>query len=122
MTPYEIFVEAVREDPGKSFRDVWSDFAIWESSRGYLDDPSAPSKEALNWVLQLDELAAGLDEFEGAAKEQCNGALETAFAAFARLDHNQELCNAVRRWRQWRLQEKAARGDASALPPEDAGS
>ncbi len=72
MTPYEIFVEAVKEDPGKSFRDVWSDFAVWESARGYTDDPSAASKDALAWVRQLDEIAEQLDEFDGAGKESCN--------------------------------------------------
>ena len=56
MTPYEVFVEAVRENAHKSFRDVWSDFAIWERSRGYADDPSASSKDALEWVRELDEV------------------------------------------------------------------
>ena len=110
MTPYEIFVEAVKENPDKSFRDVWIDFAIWESCRGYADDPSASSKSALVWVRELDEVVAQLDEFEGAAKESCLNALEAAFVAFARLDHTDELCNAIRRWREWRLAEKVASG------------
>lgn len=109
MTPYEVLVEAVKEDPRKSFRDVWSDFAIWESARGYRDDPSAPSKDALQWVRQLDELVAGLDEFDGPGKESCQNALEAAFVAFARLNHKEELCDAIRRWRQWRLEEKSAK-------------
>jgi hypothetical protein len=107
MTPYEIFVDAVKEDPNKTFRDAWSDFAVWESARGYRDDPSAPSKEALEWIRQLDEVASGLDEFDGVAKENCRNALESAFVAFARLDHKEELCSAIRKWREWRLAEKA---------------
>ena len=108
MTPYEIFVEAVKEHPDKGFRDVWSDFAIWERARGYADDPSASSKEALEWVRGLDEVVAGLDDFEGPGKEACENALESAFVAFARLDHSTELCEAVRRWREWRVSEKRA--------------
>lgn len=106
MTPYEIFVEAVKENPHNSFRAVWQDFAIWESCRGHADDPSATSKHALAWVRQLDEVVTQLDEFEGAAKENCLNALEAAFVAFARLDHTDELCNAIRRWRERRLAEK----------------
>ena len=49
---------------------MWSDFAIWESSRGYADDPSASSRDALVWVRELDELVAQLDDFDGAAKEE----------------------------------------------------
>ena len=110
MTPYEIFVEAVRENPGSSFRDVWSDFSIWEHSRGYADDPSASSKDALEWVRELDEVVARLDDFYGPGKESCVNALEAAFVAFARLDHTDELCNAVRRWREWRIAEKSGAG------------
>ena len=112
MSPYEIFVEAAKENPDKSFRDLWRDFRIWESSRGYVDDPSASSKNAIAWVRELDEVVAQLDEFEGVAKENCLNALEAAFVAFARLDHTDELCNAVRCWREWRLTEKVARDDA----------
>ena len=108
MTPYEVFVEAIKEDPHKSFRDVWSDFAIWEYSRGYADDHSASSKDALQWVRALDEIVARLDDFDSAGKESCLNALEAAFVAFARLDHSDELCNAVRRWREWRIAERAA--------------
>lgn len=107
MTPYEIFVEAVKAHPDKSFRDVWMDFAIWESSRGYADDPSASSKRALAWVRELDEILVQLDEFDGAAKESCVNALDAAFVAFARLNHTEELCSAIRRWREWRLAEES---------------
>jgi hypothetical protein len=62
MTPYEIFVEAVKESPSKSFRDAWRDFAIWESSRGYADDPSASSKDALAWVRGLDDVVVQLNK------------------------------------------------------------
>ncbi|MCA9123775.1 MAG: hypothetical protein H6822_00575 [Planctomycetaceae bacterium] len=110
MTPYEILVEAVKEHPDRSFRDLWRDFRIWESTRGYFDDPSASSKQTLEWVRKLDELVGQLDEFEGAAKENCLNALEAAFVAFARLDHSDELCGAIQRWREWRLAEKVARG------------
>lgn len=110
MTPYEILVEAAKKNPGKSFRDLWRDFRIWESTRGYVDDPSASSKQTLEWVRELDEVVAQLDEFEGAAKESCSNALEAAFVAFARLEHTDELCNAIRRWREWRLAEQVARG------------
>ncbi|MBI2480506.1 MAG: hypothetical protein HYV60_18325 [Planctomycetia bacterium] len=110
MTPYEILVEAAKENPDKSFRDLWRDFRIWESSRGYADDPSASSKHALDWVRELDEVVGQLDEFEGAAKETCLNALEAAFVAFARLEHTDELSNAIRHWREWRLAAKVARG------------
>jgi hypothetical protein len=82
------------------------DFAIWESSRGYADDPSASSKRALAWVRELDEIVVQLDEFDGASKESCENALDAAFVAFARLNHSDELCNAIRRWREWRLAEE----------------
>ena len=111
MTPYEIFVEAVKEDPTKTFRDAWSDFAVWEIARGYSDDPSATSKDALEWIRALDELAERLEEFEGAALEGCHNALEAAFVAFARLDHSDELCSAIRRWREWRLAEKVEQSE-----------
>ena len=107
MTPYEVLVEAVKEGPNKTFRDAWSDFAVWECARGYSDDPSARSKDALEWIRQLDGLASRLEDFDGSAKENCRNALEAAFAAFARLDHNEELCSAIGRWREWRKAERA---------------
>jgi hypothetical protein len=122
MTPYEILVEAVKENPRKSFRDAWRDFAIWERSRGYADDPSASSKDALAWVRELDDLVVRLDEFDGAAKEHCRNALEGAFVAFARLDHKSELCDAIRRWRQWRLAEKAECQSTDPFVPDGATS
>jgi hypothetical protein len=111
MTPYQVFFEATKDNPEKSFREVWSDFAIWESARHFSDDPSALSKEAVAWVRELDELAIQLDDYEGAAKENCQNAIEAAFEGFAQLDHSEELCNAVRRWRQWRLAEMADDND-----------
>ncbi len=69
MTPYQVFFEAVKDDPEKTFRDVWRDFAIWEGARGFGDDPIAPSRDALAWVRSLDELARQLDDYEGDAKE-----------------------------------------------------
>jgi hypothetical protein len=107
MTPYQVFVEAVKDNPGKSLRDVWRDFAIWESARGFGDDPSASSRDALAWVRSMDELAGQLDDYEGAAREDCKDAIEAAFVDFAQLEHSEELCNAVRQWRQWRLDENA---------------
>jgi hypothetical protein len=108
MTPYQVFIEAVKDNPGKSFRDVWIDFAIWESARGFGDDPGAPSREAIAWVRSMDELAGQLGDYEGIAREKCEDAIEAAFVAFAQLEHSDELCHAVRRWRQWRLDENSA--------------
>jgi hypothetical protein len=107
VTPYEIFVEAVKENPNRGFREAWIDFAIWERTRGYADDPSSSSKDALAWVRALDDLVLQLDQFDGIAKENCRNALESAFVAFARLNHTRELCDAIQRWRKWRLAETA---------------
>ena len=112
MTPYDVFSEAIQQDPRKTFRDVWCDFAIWESLRGYSDDPSAVSIDALTWVRTLNELAAQLEDFQGTSKKDCQTALEATFGAFARLNHSDELCSAVRRWREWRLEEEAEKRNA----------
>jgi hypothetical protein len=115
MTPYDVLSEAVSKNRNKSFRDLWCDFAIWESARGYSDDPSGPSKDALNWVRSLEELAVQIDDFEGDSKEDCKAALEAAFVAFSRLNHSDELCRAMRRWREWRLAEEAEKNDAKPM-------
>ena len=107
MDPYDVFAEAAKADPSKSFRDVWFDFVGWERLRGYRDDPSAISKEGLEWVQGLDELIVRLDDFHGAGKESCKHALDAALVAFTRLDHTEELCAAVRKWRESRLAEQA---------------
>ncbi len=107
MNLYEIFAEAAKADPSKSFRDVWFDFVAWERLRGYRDDPSAISKEVLEWVQGLDELIVRLDEFHGPGKESCQHALDAALAAFTRLEHPSELCAAVRTWRESRQAEQA---------------
>jgi hypothetical protein len=115
MTPYQVFFEAVKDDPEKTFRDVWRDFAIWEGARGFGDDPSAQSREALAWVRSMDELARQLDDYEGDAKENCKDALDAAFVSFAKLEHGEELCNAARLWRQWRLDERADDGNNKTI-------
>jgi Fe-S-cluster formation regulator IscX/YfhJ len=107
MNLYEVFAEAATTDPTKSFRDLWFDFVAWERLRGYRDDPSAISKEVLDWVQGLDELIVRLEDFDGPGKESCQHALDAALVAFTRLEHPDELSAAVRKWRESRQAEKA---------------
>ena len=107
MNPYQEFAKAAKADPSKSFRELWFDFVGWERLRGYRDDPSAISKETLEWVEGLDELMVRLNDFQGPGKESCQHALDAALVAFSRLDHTAELCAAVRKWRESRLAEQA---------------
>ncbi len=111
MNPYSVFAEVVKSDPKISFRDVWFDFEAWERARGFRDDPSAPSKEALDWIRSLYDLTVTLEAFEGPGKDSCQHALETAFVAFARLDHPKELCEAVELWRKWRRGDEESQSE-----------
>ena len=99
MLPYHTFAEIVKEHPSQSFRDVWFEFEVWEQSRGYRDDPSAASKEALEWVRSLYELDVALDDFQEPGVTECHDAIESVFVAFARLNHKRELCEAVSQWK-----------------------
>lgn len=111
MTPYDHFAEIVKNDPGKSIRDEWMAFASWESLRYFHDDPSRTSKDAIQWVLSLNELYQLLEEnYAGPGKQRCIDALETALVTFSQLELQDELCEAIGKWRAYRLREKLTHG------------
>jgi hypothetical protein len=119
MTPYETFAEILNEDAGKTFRDEWIGFANWESLRYFHDDPSSSSKSAIQWVLGLNELCTRIEnDYQGHGKKRCLQALESAFVAFSRLELSDELCEAVQKWRDYRIHEKRSE-DKPATIGED---
>ena len=77
------------------------------SSCRFSDGVVALSKEAVEWISQLNELAVQLEDFEGEGRSDCHNALESAAAAFARLDHERDLVQAVQTWRRIRMEEEA---------------
>jgi hypothetical protein len=108
MTPHEAFQRIIAQQPQRSFRDCWVDFAFWEEGRGYSDDPSAPSKTTIEWILHLDELAIGLNDFGGPTRGQCQQMIEQLFEAFAQLDHSDEICRAIQKWLEFHFPAAAA--------------
>ena len=113
MTPHAILAEAVETKMYPDFKEAWFDFEVWERCRSFRDDPDRESKSALDWVRSLYELSVTLNEFnESPAREQCQNALEAAFVAFSELDHSQDLCDAVRRWKDWRIAERRQKADS----------
>ena len=116
MSPYEIFAELVRNEPGTTFRDQWQEFANWESLRFFHEDPSRSSKDAIQWVVQMNELAAQIEnDYSGLGKARCLEAIEDAFVAFSRLDLPDELCQAVRTWRAERLREELTQDETTTI-------
>lgn len=105
MTPYSILADAAKNHPSKSFLGVWNDFACWERARTFADDPNAASKRDIEWICQLYDLAMLLEDMPGDVQD-CRNALEAAAAAFARLDHDPQLCEAVKRWSEHVLEER----------------
>jgi hypothetical protein len=105
MTPYHLLAEAAKTMPSRSFLDAWNDFACWEKARGYRDDPNAASKEDLEWIQTLNSLAYQLEERLGDSTD-CRNALEAAAAAFASLEHENEMYQALITWRQQRTKER----------------
>ena len=106
MSPYHLLAEAAKEQANGSFLEVWNDFACWERARAFRDDPNAQSKDDIDWIQMLYELAARLEERQGDSND-CRNALEAAAAAFAGLRHEQQMYEAIQRWRQQRLAEQA---------------
>ena len=105
MTPYHLLAAAAKEHPEQSFLEAWHDFACWERARGFRDDPNAASKEDIEWIQTLIDLATVLEERQ-CDTQDCRNAMEAAAAAFAGIAHEKQLCDAVRRWREQRLAER----------------
>ena len=105
MTPYHILSDAAKNRSDRSFLEVWYDFACWEKARGYRDDPNRASKEDLDWIQSLYELAVQLEERSGDS-QVCRQSLEQAAAAFAGLDHEPQMYAALVKWRQQRAKEQ----------------
>jgi|GEM_PF-5524614 len=105
MTPYHLLAEAAKTNPNRSFLDAWNDFACWEKARGFRDNPNAACKEDIEWVQTLNELSARLEERLGDSSD-CRNALEAAAAAFAGLQHEKQMYNAMVTWRQQRMKER----------------
>jgi len=103
--PFPVFQAAIAEGIHESIGECWKDFAHWEHARQFADDPSHPAKAAIEWILAWEELCVGLDEFAGAAKQECIEAVDRVGDAFAKLDHSAELLRAVERWREERREE-----------------
>ena len=114
----DVFAEVIAGDRSKSFRDCWVDFAYWEESRNYGDDPGRASKDAIDWVEQMESCRLALESFKGTSFEDCSQAIEAAFEAFTSLDHAEELVGAVNLWHEWRTGEEQSenRADASVSP------
>ena len=107
MTPYQVFAHEVKKGAQPSFRSAWFDFQTWERCRYFRDDPDVASREELDWIRSLDELAVALEGFQpGLARENCQNALEAVFVAFARMEHPESLCNAIRQWQAFRNAEQ----------------
>ena len=100
--PIDVFQEAITSGVESSVVQCWRDFAHWEHARGFADDPSHPSKAAIEWIIAWEELRGGLDEFSGIAVQECIKNLDSACEAFARLDHPLELLRALEHWRSER--------------------
>ena len=112
MTPYTVFAEAVAKKVQPNFREAWFDFEAWERCRNFRDDPNCQSKAALDWIRDLYDVSVALQEFpEGPFKDQCGNALESAFEAFAQIDHTEELCAAVNQWKAARMAEASDQKD-----------
>ncbi len=116
MSIYQSLAELVRDDPGNTFRDEWMAFANWEAVRYFHDDPSRVSKDAIQWILDLNDLCIRLEnDYKGPGKERCVAALESAFVAFSQLDLPDELSVAIRNWRAYRLQEELTRNESTTI-------
>ncbi|MCA9197256.1 MAG: hypothetical protein KDA87_06945 [Planctomycetales bacterium] len=115
MNAYEILNQVVQHSIYSTFGDAWFAFEAWERARRFRDDPSAPSKETLEWIRTLHELTVQLDAFQGPGKSSCQAALETVFREFARLDHHQEITNALQIWRDAVWQEIPASKESAGM-------
>ena len=105
MTPYHVLAEAAKAHPDQSFLEVWNDFACWEYARAFRDDPNSASKEDIEWIQALYDLAVQLKEREGDTRN-CRNALEAAAAAFAGMPHEPQLYEGIVRWHKQRLKEQ----------------
>lgn len=117
MTPYHLLAEAAKRNENRSFLDAWHDFACWEKARGYRDDPNAASKDDIDWVQTLHELATRLEDRQGNS-DDCRNALEAAAASFAGLEHEQQMYDALVRWHQQRQRERAEAADTTTRQAE----
>ena len=116
MTIYQDLAELVRDDPGNTFRDEWMAFANWEAVRYFHDDPSRVSKDAIQWILDLNDLCIRLEnDYQGPGKERCLAGLESAFVAFSQLDLPDELRSAIGKWRAHRLEEKRTKDESTTI-------
>jgi hypothetical protein len=104
-TPYDVIQAAIAAGIKPTVQDSWPNFAYWETARNFADDPSHPAKAAIEWVFAMDNLRGALDEFTGEAKAECLTALDRAYVAFAKLEHSDELVDAMEKWIEYRLSE-----------------
>ena len=102
-TAYDVFQTAIAAGIKQTVQDCWPNFAYWESARNFADDPSHPAKAAIEWVYAMEDLRAALEEFEGGTKAECLAALDQAYLAFAKLEHSDELIEALEKWIEYRL-------------------
>ena len=100
-----MFETAIRAGIKPTVHDCWIDFAYWERARSFADDPSHPAKAAIEWVYLMEDMRNGLNEFEGAAREECLSALDSAFVAFAKLEHSDELIHGIELWIESRQEQ-----------------
>lgn len=116
MTPYHVLAEAAKTTPNRSFLEAWNDFACWEKARGFRDDPNAASKEDIEWIQTLNDLAVRLEERLGDSTD-CRNALEAAAAAFAGLEHEKQMYDAMVTWRQQRMKERSEKLRSERMEP-----
>ena len=74
MSAYRVLADAAKRHPQHSFLEVWMDFACWERARGFADDPNASSRDDIEWIEQLYDLATRLKERVGDT-QACRNAL-----------------------------------------------
>lgn len=105
----EMLAAEAQSSPARTYREIWFEFENWERSRGFRDDPSHPSKVALDWVRDLYELDAAINDFEGPTQvAACHAATESLFVAFTQLQHHSELEQAFALWQQARASDNSA--------------
>ena len=101
-TAHDVFQRAIQFGIRPTMWDCWLDFIHWEKARNFGDDPSYPSKAAIDWIDALDDLRSGLEDFEGSATADCLAELNNASISFAKINHSDELVQAIEKWIEYR--------------------